>query len=589
MKLVLILVLIVLSVMAVTGTYLLNQVAEFYNQKFVGEMKAVFTPGLFDALRKEAPNGADKLHEILKTYGAQMGISEHRDFYILDAATGDYIAGTNPAEGPLLEKTENIITAMTGSAGESWKLSNGYSDWAVPVSPEGEANLFIIYVRDSNQEASTLMSRLFIIIFQAVSFGLVISILLSFLLSKTMATPIENLTRSVRQVAEGNFGSRLPVQSRDEVGMLTQAYNNMTNVLRDTLNEIENERDKLQMLFLRMSDGVLAFDSDGVLIHINPAARDLLSIYAGGEMKYADLLGKAGINFEDLLDPKPDGAPDLDWNAGEKHLQLSFAPFGVDEDRGVIVVIRDLTEIRRLDAARREFVANVSHELRTPLTNIKTYTETLIDNPGLEGETAGKFERVILSETDRMTRLVRDLLSLSRLDSHQMEWDMGLVDLEAVAAGTYEAMSGEARRLGHEFELEIEGSLPVMTGDRQRIEQVLVNILQNAFNYTPGGGNITMRAWHNPREGMCVFAVEDNGIGVPEEDIPKLFERFYRVDKARSRENGGTGLGLAIARDIVRHHGGDISVVSKYGKGTTVTVKLPVPDSDGGRGNGYGG
>ena len=222
---------------------------------------------------------------------------------------------------------------------------------------------------------------------------------------------------------------------------------------------------------------------------------------------------------------------------------------------------------------RKEFVANVSHELRTPLTSIKSYTETLLDGDIDDRELSVKFLKVINSEADRMTRLVKDLLQLSRLDNKQMKWNMKEISIVNLVKYTVNKMQIEAKNKGHTLVCHVIGDIPDIIGDKDRLEQVIVNIISNAIKYTQEDGNISVYIGKNYSE--VYVKVTDNGVGIPEEDLPRIFERFYRVDKARSREMGGTGLGLSIAREIVEAHGGNISINSEYGKGTEVLIKIP--------------
>ncbi len=254
-----------------------------------------------------------------------------------------------------------------------------------------------------------------------------------------------------------------------------------------------------------------------------------------------------------------------------------MAPFSSKETSGgAIVVIHDVTEQRKSEQLRREFVANVSHELRTPLTNVKSYAETIAGTGDLPPELERQFLGVIISEADRMTRIVQDLLTLSKFDYGKMEMNISRFSFAATVRDVCEAEAIDARNHGHELTVAVPEGLPEVNGDRERIEQVLMNVISNAIKYTPDGGHIRVRAG---ARGQKVWAcVEDNGIGIPEKDLPQLFERFYRVDKARSRESGGTGLGLSIAREILNQHKGDIRIESVYGEGTTVTVTLPTAD-----------
>ncbi len=235
---------------------------------------------------------------------------------------------------------------------------------------------------------------------------------------------------------------------------------------------------------------------------------------------------------------------------------------------------RNLDDMRRSEQMRREFVANVSHELRTPITSIRSYAETLEDSADMEPEMQKVFLQVIVNESDRMTKIVQDLLTLSRFDAGSFSFKFESFSFSKSVEDVYNAMLLEAQRHRHSFTLELKADIPDIRGDKARIEQVLMNMVSNAIKYTPDGGRIRMVAGR--AEDTVWVSVRDNGIGIPKKDVDRVFERFYRVDKARSRESGGTGLGLSIAQEIVTRHDGKISLISKPGKGTTITVSLPV-------------
>ena len=233
-----------------------------------------------------------------------------------------------------------------------------------------------------------------------------------------------------------------------------------------------------------------------------------------------------------------------------------------------------LDDLKRSEQMRREFVANVSHELRTPITGVKSYAETLSADPAMPAATRARFLNVILNESDRMTKIVQDLLTLSRFDAGSFEFSFDEFSFETSVRDVYNAVRMEAQAHGHVFVLEVEPGIPRIRGDKARVEQVLMNMVSNAIKYTKDGGRITIKAGVRGGEVWC--SVKDNGIGIPKDDTTKVFDRFYRVDKARSRESGGTGLGLSIAQEIVVRHGGRIDLKSRLGHGTTITVWLPV-------------
>ncbi|MEG1578129.1 MAG: ATP-binding protein, partial [Oscillospiraceae bacterium] len=410
------------------------------------------------------------------------------------------------------------------------------------------------------------------LIWEALVFRLIISVLLSFLLSKTMITPIERLTAGAKRVAAGDFSSKIEVGSKDEIGILTTNFNSMARQLRDTIEQVENERNKLGTLFLHMTDGVVAFNRSGAVIHSNPAAEEMLARSIDGSTHYDDLFSDIASLYEVLSVEQP-GYLEGERELNGRNLELLLAPFDRESQGGILVVIHDVTTQRKTEELRREFVANVSHELRTPLTNIRSYTETLAEsNDDLTPEQRQNFLGVILSESDRMTHIVQDLLTLSRFDSGRNELALAPFSFADAVHDIYSAVLLEAQKHNHTLTLDLAKKIPEVMGDRERIMQVMMNVVSNSIKYTPDGGHIEITAG---RAGDIVFfQVTDDGIGIPDADRSRIFERFYRVDKARSRESGGTGLGLSIAREIVLRHHGTLALVDRDGPGLTLRMEL---------------
>ena len=569
MKLVLILVLMIVSVMAVVGTFLINSVSTFYIDSFYDQMQSVFTTDTIRSMQEAAAEpGTDGLKTIIDAHRSRLGIDDYRNYYILDGE-GRFVDGSNP--NLTVARTRNIIAAMAGDTGSRSAVSDSVMDIAVPLDHDGDGKVdYIVYIADDKREISDLSWRFFQIVMQAMMFGLLAAILLS----KTITTPIERITEGARSIAEGNFDQDLGVQSSDEIGELTRSFNYMARRLKATVGEVQGERDKLNTLFLHMTDGVAAFTTDGRLIHMNPATESLLGVRMQDNLTFDEM-------FADLEMVGSDETAMRSFLTSEitrrgRVLSVTLAPYGaLDGKGGVIAVLHDITEQRRLDDARREFVANVSHELRTPLTNIRSYTETLLDAAGdIPLDTEKQFLGVISSESERMARIVTDLLTLSKLDYGRMELRMQRFSLSALLHKVADAMKFTAEDSGHEMTVDAPDSLPEITGDRERIEQVVVNILSNAVKYTPSGGHIRLAACRGEKSTVRI-TVQDDGIGIPAEDVPRLFERFYRVDKARSRAAGGAGLGLSIVHDMVERSYGTITVQARSGGGTIFTVRFP--------------
>ena len=578
MKLVMIMVLLILSLMTVVGTFLINSVMAFYLEEFYTQMSRVFdqNQALSRNLETEVTSdedGAQAILSIMEAYYGDLGLdSRSRTLYILDGETGDYLTGTDEEEGRGLEyDSPNLTRALVErEEGTEANIAADYMDVALPIT-RGD-NQYVIYILDNKATVNSLISQIFGLILESLVFGLVISILLSFLLSKTMIIPIQRLTEGAMRVAEGDFSRRIEVTSRDEIGVLTDTFNDMARQLRDTLRQVENERNKLDTLFLHMTDGVVAFDRDGQVIHSNPAAEGMLGRPIGPDTTYKELFGDQ-YSLEEAM-----AAPDHlegEVRVGDQVLDLLLAPFDRERQGGVLVVLHDVTEERKNQEMQREFVANVSHELRTPLTNIRSYAETLSDSAGdIPPAMEKKFLGVILNESDRMTHIVQDLLTLSRFDSGRDELKLSWFSFEGAVQDLYNAVYMEAQRHSHTMKLCVEPGLPQVRADRERIMQVMMNIVSNSIKYTPDGGQIQISAGQN---GSRVWMqVDDNGIGIPTADRPRIFERFYRVDKARSRQSGGTGLGLSIAKEIVDRHEGALELVDRNGPGLSVRMELNI-------------
>ncbi len=582
MKLVMIMLLLVTSLMAVVGAFLMTSVTNFYINDFYEQMNETFgesNAAFVNTLREEAAqeDGAARLQTILEASSGTLSIdSRNRNYYILNAQNGKVLASSNDS-ADTLEQTENILAARNGVVGDHSDLAASYMDVAIPIS--GGSNSFIIYIRDNRTTVSSLNSELLFIILQALLVGLLVSVLLSFLLAKTMIDPIEKLTEGAERVAAGDFDETLAVESTDEIGVLTTTFNDMASVLHSTLEAVENERNKLDTLFLHMSDGVVAYDGSGKLIHCNPAACELLDRTAESCV-YSELF-ESICPFSHVIAMQRSDYVEAELSVGERSVELYFAPFSDEESGGVLIVLHDVTEHRKTEERRKEFVANVSHELRTPLTNVRSYAETIREaGDDLSRETENDFLDVVISETDRMTHIVQDLLTLSRLDSGRSEMNMARFPFSAAIDAVLRSIELEARRHGHELTHDYSENLPLIMGDRGRVEQVMLNVLGNAVKYTPDGGHIRVTAGS---EGENVWMeVADDGIGIPEADRSRIFERFYRVDKARSRESGGTGLGLSIATEIVQRHHGSLTLVDRPGPGTTVRLVLPITQPIGG-------
>ena len=575
MKLMLIMLLLVTSLMTVVGAFLMTNVSSFYTNAFYEQMKDMFDESNADfvySLRAEAAqaDGALRLQTMIEAYSGSLGIDSHsRNYYILDAATGRCLASSDTAPADHLTTTANLLAARNGEVGQRSDVTASFMDVAIPIS--GGGNDFIIYILDTRETVDNLNSQLFMIILQALMIGLLISVLLSFLLSKTMTLPIERLTNSAERMSLGDFGNRITVESSDEIGILTTTFNDMSETLQDTISEVKNERNKLDTLFLHMTDGVVAFSPDRSVLQYNPAAAQMLC--ADLETASYDDFFQTQMDFDHVLSLHSPFYEECELTVGERILEVHLTSFSSEVAGGVLAVLHDITEQCRDQEIRREFVANVSHELRTPLTNVRSYAETLQDAADMPPDVSNSFLDVIISETDRMTHIVQDLLTLSKFDYGHMEMILTRFPLTSVLDNVCNAVELAAKARHHKLARNY-ADLPAITADRGRLTQVLMNIVGNAIKYTPDGGTITIAG--SADEETVTMEISDTGIGIPEKDRAHIFERFYRVDKARSRESGGTGLGLSIATEIVLQHHGTLSLVDQDTPGTTFRITLPI-------------
>lgn len=591
-KIILIFVIFMITVMAVVGTVLLNRVFIFYNREFVAQLDEYLSPG--SQLREEltaelaSDDFAESQKKILSAYASRLGIDKFRNFYILDGS-GSVLAGSQEVPEGGLPITGNILAAMTGADGKEQVVGADFTDYAVPIKASGRTA--IIYIKDTQDEMRELSWQLFSIIIQSVMFGLVIAVFLSFFLAKAITQPIQQLTRGAQLISEGRFTERIEVESKDEIGILTATFNRMGAILKNTLAEVEGERRKLETIFAYLKDGVIAFAEDGSVIQINRSAIEMFGDkYVPENFNFEYMISLFGFDFAQAYETSDEEGKSYIWRDVElvgtgRALDVNIGTLRYQdkdvEREGLVVVLHDITSRYELDKSRREFVANVSHELRTPLTSIQFAAETLLEYDDIPEEMQRQYLGDIVSNCDRMLRIVTDLLTLSRLDNKRTRWKISTFDIVGSLRDVCQMLSVQAGEKNQTITLHGDGKEIEITADKERIEQVVINIVTNSIKYTPEGGQIDVFVEKNAEkvpdiEGESVtIVIKDNGIGIPEEDLPRLFERFYRVEKSRTSETGGTGLGLSIAKEITEAHGGKISIASKQGVGTAVTIVLP--------------
>jgi two-component system phosphate regulon sensor histidine kinase PhoR len=477
-----------------------------------------------------------------------------------------------------------FIDALAGKTGFSRRYSDtlGYDMMylAVPVLTDGEV-IGAVRSAFSMQEVTTAIHRMW----YSLLTGLLVTIAIGFFavsrISYNITKPIEEITRVARNITQREYESRVKLKAKDEIGQLAAAINFMASSLEQQMYEISENQQRLTGVLTNMTSGVMFITENRRIMLVNPAVEKLLGTSS------RDLEGKlhieAGKSFglsqyiDRCIDKREKFRQEVHiYYPQERILDVNFAPYinFKGEAKGVVVVLHDITEIRRLEKMRSEFVANVSHELRTPITSIKGFTETLLDGAMYDEETCRNFLQIIYDESERLFRLIREILDLSKIEQKKIPLLLEKLNVNELIGNTVSLVQEQAQRKNLTLQLPSNDDAVWITTDRDSFQQIMLNLVANAIAYTPEGGRITLAV--EQQENYVSIKVEDTGIGIPEKDLGRIFERFYRVDKARSRDSGGTGLGLAIVKHLVENLNGRIAVKSKEGVGTTFTVTFPV-------------
>lgn len=520
-----------------------------------------------DSLCKELGKRASTRITVILTSGRVMGDSEE------DPGKMD-----NHANRP------EVRGALAGSTGTSTRFSRTLQQnmmyVAVPLRVNGE----IVGVLRTSIPLTSIDEALRVIQFKIALAGLIVAVLaavVSLVVSRRISQPLEKLRRGAELFARGDLESRLPVPDSEELGGLAEAMNHMASQLDSRIRAATKQRNEMEAVLSSMVEGVLAVDAEERVIGINHAAAELLEIdsaHIQGRTVHEVVRNSELLRFvaRTLVSMWPVEGDIVLRNGGEKFLQAHGTILRDAEGRGIgaLVVLNDVTRMRRLENVRREFVANVTHELRTPVTSVKGFVETLLDGALSDPENAKHFLSIIARQTDRLNAIIDDLLSLSRIEQETEDEEIVLkedriVDVLQAAIQVCEAKAA-AKKITIDLECE-EGVLARI--NPPLLEQAVVNLIDNAIKYSDRKGAIHVGAAR--RDAEIIISVRDHGCGITKEHLPRLFERFYRVDKARSRKLGGTGLGLAIVKHIAQAHAGNVTVESTPGKGSNFQIHLP--------------
>ncbi|MFT5169495.1 MAG: two-component system phosphate regulon sensor histidine kinase PhoR [Candidatus Omnitrophota bacterium] len=474
-----------------------------------------------------------------------------------------------------------ISTAFRQGVGESRRYS-------VTVKQE-----MLYYARSFSHDNTTSVLRLAIPLFdiqvlskrllQTLVFGLIIALfvtaIIGFFATKYMTQPLLAIANVAKGIANGNFSNRTGIYSQDEIGDLAKSIDHMSDQIRMRIDEVSQSRTRLEAVFFNMFDGVMIVDNDGKIKLINDTLKELIDLKEEAIDK-RPLEVIRTIEIQDIIDDiliKGEAVVKSELRLllpEERVLLVHATPIKRnDQFDGAVLVFHDVTEIQRLESIRRDFVANVSHELRTPVTSIKGYTETLLDGAIEDKEVATDFLNIIQVDCDRLVKLVDELLDLSKIESGKYDLNKNCVNLSGLIEKVIKHLKKQAAKNNIEMINDSDKNLSKVLCDEVVIEQVFFNLCENAIKYNKENGSIKISAEES--ESSVTFHIQDTGIGIPDKDLSRIYERFYRVDKARSREFGGTGLGLSIVKHLIQAHGGDVYVTSQVGVGTTFSFSLP--------------
>ena len=460
-----------------------------------------------------------------------------------------------------------------------WKIVSPIS----PISGNSGNPLGIISVTTNIESRYTQVKDIGVIFVSSSLIAIVLVIIITFLISQGITKPIAEMKKQTEKIAEGNYTGEVKIYSDDELGQLGQAINDLSFKIKEAQESTESERQRLDSVLRHMSDGVIATDRRGRIVIMNTAALDILNLKSEkviGIPLLEILPLEERVTFRELLETQQERLIYLEEDGEDSMIQCEFSVIQRESGfiSGLVCVLTDVTEQQKIERERRNFVSNVSHELRTPLTSIKSYTEALVDGAWENKEIAPGFLNVIETEIDRMMRMITDLLNLSRMDQNRFGLEKEFINMNELVVhivNRFEMVlqSEPYRDKNYRILTDITQRDLWVELDQDKITQVLDNIINNAIKYSQDGGLIIVRLMETHTD--IIVSVSDEGLGIARKDIPHLFDRFYRVDKARSRAMGGSGLGLAIAQEVVQLHGGKIWVNSIENKGSTFFVSLP--------------
>ncbi len=575
------------------GLFAANELRSSYIQSLENSLKRELNLILMSSFWEEGMAADDPVTHFT-TLSRQMSTqTESRVTFIRQDGTVLGDSDHDPADMDNHIAREEIQDALQeGQAGSTIRYSNTVKEemlyTAVAVRQDGEVQGFI-RMSKSIEDVQAYVRQLW----SYLLFGLLIlflaAALVSYRIAQGLTRPLDKVMQVAGQISNSNYLARVPLKSKDEFGKLGQAINTMADSLQAQMNHIKENESRLESVLENMNSGVFMIDRTGKMVLINRFAEEILGYEAKellnktytethhhhelSELVQACITNRAPVREELTF-----------YYPTERMLDIHLVPLWHEEQdwSGLVVVMHDITAIRRLEKMRSEFVANVSHELKTPIAAVKGFAETLLAGAVQDPKTAESFLQIIYDESERLDRLIVDILELSKIESKRIPLQFSPLHLQSFADRIFHVMKSQASKKQIDLELDIADDV-YLEADEDRLRQIFINLLSNGINYTGAGGKVKVNAVCVPDstsdQEVVRISIADTGIGIPKKDLPRIFERFYRVDKARSRSSGGTGLGLSIVKHLVELHNGRIHVESEQGLGTTFVIELPVLQS----------
>jgi two-component system, OmpR family, sensor histidine kinase ResE len=540
----------------------------------------VYQTHQFDDLTKHGQEWADLVSstdEFLPVQASMTLLGRYMNFqYGVVDIKGRVILTSSPVHMPLGElfNCPDLPTALSGKTISTKTKIEGLGNMftvLVPYYKQGiQGGVVIIHApADSINETAYSIQR---VIFIGIGLAVIISSILALFVSRRLSRPLLDMNKVALAMTHGDFAQQVTIVGQnDELGNLAVTINKLSSDLRDTIKTLNNEREQLGNIIFSMTDGVVSFDSEGSVLlsnanGLNASDKKEVPISVSAFRPEVEQLFKQVIALNE--------AGRIKFSVGSGTYEVKMAPLREEgSPRGVVCLFQDITKEFAMEQMRREFVANVSHEIRSPLGLIQGYTEALRDGLVVDEQMRSQYFGVVLEETDRLSRLVKDLLDLSLMESKSLLPNRDVVYMDKLLSRIVDRVTPIARGMGITIGLELPEKNLLVIGDEDRLEQVVVNLLDNAFRYTATGGSVVIST--EKCQGVLKVTISDTGSGIDEDDLPFIWERFYKADKARTRGNGGTGLGLSIVKSIIEAHGGKVSVTSCLGQGSEFSFNLP--------------